>query len=715
MWRQSSGPRTAPGFASPILPGLFRPATRGRVGYTISTVEQLTRSGSSWAVGFVTFEAGAAYGLCVHDPLDLPLAWFAIFEEGPVRFQDLSEWCAATSGPPPQLGPMRPALTAEGFERGFDRIKEHIASGNTYQANYTFRLDGLFSGDPRQLFAHLVRSQRGQYSAFIRTGDLAICSASPELFFRRSGRHLTARPMKGTSPRGRTLAEDQSLRDRLHSSPKERAENVMIVDMMRNDIGRVAAVGSVSVPELFAVERYPTVWQMTSWVSAETDATLAELFAALHPSASVTGAPKVRTMEILAGLEAGPRGIYTGAIGYVSPAGEAQFNVAIRTALLDERHGRVSFGVGSGIVWDSSASAEYEECLLKGRRARPSRARFRFAGDLAMDARGGVLPARPAPSPAFGVGGVLPVRIRRAARERRTVAGSRRRHGAAARPPPWCRRWVPQGSNAHRCTLQPGRCGSGWRMRRSSRDDVFLYHKTTNRAIYDRARKGGADDVCLWNEDGEITESTIANIVIELDGRRVTPPVDCGLLAGTFRGELLERGDLSEQVVLRRRIAARGPHLADQFSSGLASSRTDRLNMSEFAAKLCGADPVVRPGGARRNRPDHGRRRPCAITGACRRPRSAGRGQDGTRQRADDGGADDRGPDPVLRDPGAAVQGSARGQRARDALHAARAGERAHRRGGQRARRAARRGAAAASRARRASRHRVSAEGPTSR
>jgi para-aminobenzoate synthetase/4-amino-4-deoxychorismate lyase len=522
----------------------------GRVGYIISTVEELTRTGSSWAVGFVTFEAGAAYGLCVHDPLDLPLAWFAIFEESPVRFQDLSEWCAGTGGPPPQLGPMRPTLTAEGFERGFDRIKEHIASGNTYQANYTFRLDGLFSGDPRQLFAHLVRSQRGQYSAFIRTGDLAICSASPELFFRRSGRHLTARPMKGTSPRGRTLAEDHSLRDRLRSSPKERAENVMIVDMMRNDIGRVAAVGSVSVPELFAVERYPTVWQMTSRVSAETDATLAELFAALHPSASVTGAPKVRTMEILAGLEPGPRGIYTGAIGYVSPAGEAQFNVAIRTALLDERRGRVSFGVGSGIVWDSSASAEYEECLLKGAvlgRAVPD---FELLETL-----------RWTPAEGFYLLGRHLRRLSESAEyfqfeyDERRVNDELSRSVAGATAPLRVRLLMsPLGAARVECTLLHAPNGPA-RFRLAdapvSRNDVFLYHKTTNRAIYDRARKGGADDVCLWNEDGEITESTIANIVVELDGCRVTPPVDCGLLAGTFRGELLERGDITERVVLR--------------------------------------------------------------------------------------------------------------------------------------------------------------------
>jgi para-aminobenzoate synthetase / 4-amino-4-deoxychorismate lyase len=527
------------------------------VSYTIATVEQLTRAGSAWAVGFVSYEAGAAYGLRVHRPRELPLAWFAIFDRHPQRFDHLSQWCPEHAAPSPILGPMRPTVTRDAFERAFNRIKEHIAAGDTYQANYTFRLEGQLSGESRELFARLVRSQRGRYAAFIRTGDLVICSASPELFFRREGRGLIARPMKGTARRGRTLAEDRTLRDRLRASPKERAENVMIVDMMRNDLGRIAAVGTVSVPELFTVERYPTLWQMTSDVAAETDASLDRVFAALHPSASVTGAPKVRTLEILADLEPEPRGIYTGAIGYVAPGGDAQFNVAIRTAVVDEAQGRVSFGVGSGIVWDSSAEAEYEECLLKGavlgrsipefqlletlrwstadgfyllerhlHRMRESAEYFEFVYDeprIRAELAGAVAGAT-GPSTALG-GASLRVRLR--------VSSS----GAAS------------------VECAPVQVSAGpVRLRLSaapvSPDDVFLYHKTTNRAVYDRARRNGADDVCLWNDRGEITESTIANIVVELSsGVRVTPPVDCGLLAGTFRAELLERGEIAECVV----------------------------------------------------------------------------------------------------------------------------------------------------------------------
>jgi para-aminobenzoate synthetase / 4-amino-4-deoxychorismate lyase len=522
-----------------------------RVGYTIKAVEKLTRRGESSAVGFLTYEAGAAFGFQVHASSDLPLAWFAVFDAEPLRLDNLSQWCRSDPGSlHGDLSRMTPTLTADEFEEAFNRIKACIAEGDTYQANYTFRLEGMFSGDPRQLFVDLAGSQDGRYSAFIRMGDLVICSASPELFFRRVGRELTARPMKGTARRGRTLAEDRLCRDRLRASPKECAENVMIVDMMRNDIGRVAAVGSVSVPELLTVERYPTVWQMTSCVTAQTDATLEAIIAALHPSASVTGAPKVRTMEILAELEPEPRGIYTGAIGYVAPGGDAQFNVAIRTALIDERQGRISYGVGSGIVWDSVPSAEYEECLLKGAVLGRVPAEFELLETL-----------RWSPGDGFFLLDRHLRRLRESAEyfgfecdERKATAELSQSVAAADGPRRVRLRLARSGAVLVECTPLhiPG---AAVRVKLAtapvSRDDVFLYHKTTNRAVYDQALDfaRAADDVILWNAAREVTESTIANVVVERDGARVTPPVASGLLAGTFRAELLDRGELSERIV----------------------------------------------------------------------------------------------------------------------------------------------------------------------
>ena len=517
-----------------------------RVGYTISDVEDLTSTGAS-AVGFLTYEAGGAFGLRVREARELPLAWFAIFETSPVRLDRLSKWAQRGSGPA-RLGALTPTMTADDFQAAFDRIKAHIADGDTYQANYTFRVDALFSGNVRQLFAEIVRSQGGQYSAFVQAGELAICSASPELFFRRVGQQLTTRPMKGTARRGRTLQEDAVQRDGLRASAKECAENVMIVDMMRNDLGRVARVGTISVPELLTVERYPTVWQMTSQVTAETDASLAQIVAALHPSASVTGAPKVRTMEILADLEREPRGVYTGAIGYVAPGGDAQFNVAIRTAVVDLRRQRLSFGIGSGIVWDSSAAGEYDECLLKAAVLSGVAPEFELLETMRW-------------SPAEGFY-LLERHLRRMAEsaeyfgfafDASRVADSLGRSVSGASGSLRVRlRVASTGAPAADCSplqLQTAPVRVKLAVSPVSRNDVFLYHKTTNRAVYEQARLADADDVLLWNGEGELTESTIANLVLELDGMMVTPPVACGLLAGTLRGELLDRGEIGERIV----------------------------------------------------------------------------------------------------------------------------------------------------------------------
>ena len=228
------------------------------------------------------------------------------------------------------------------------------------------RLNSEFSGGEWDFFLNLAQTQN-KYAAYIDTGRYVICSASPELFFKLDGNKIYSHPMKGTAKRGRTTLEDKEQAEWLHNSLKNRAENVMIVDMIRNDLGRIAEIGSVQVPELFTIEKYPTLFQMTSTVQAKTNASLDEIFSALFPCASITGAPKVSTMNIIAELETTPRKIYTGSIGYISPNRKAQFNVAIRTALIDRENKTAEYGVGGGIVWDSTSADEYSEALLKAR------------------------------------------------------------------------------------------------------------------------------------------------------------------------------------------------------------------------------------------------------------------------------------------------------------------------------------------------------------
>ena len=336
----------------------------------LSAVERAVGQGLH-AAGFVCYEA--AVGL---DPAfttrpagALPLVYFGLFEErtpmtapcADLGTYELDEW--------------RPSVSREEYEAAIERIRAYIAAGDTYQVNYTLRLHSRFRGDPLALYRDLGQVQESALCAYFDLGRHVLISASPELFFRLQDGRCTVRPMKGTRPRGRFAAEDQQRADDLQNSAKDRAENLMVTDMLRNDLGRISQVGSVAVPALWSVERYPTVWQLTSTVESQLKAgvSLPDIFAALFPCGSVTGAPKVRTMEIIAELERAPRGIYTGCMGYVSPGPEACFNVAIRTAHLDRESGQLEFGVGGGIVWESSAAGEYAECLIKAEvlRTRP--------------------------------------------------------------------------------------------------------------------------------------------------------------------------------------------------------------------------------------------------------------------------------------------------------------------------------------------------------
>lgn len=517
---------------------------------TIDAAERLARSTGCTAVGFVAYEAAAAFGLSVHEArAGIPLVWFGLFE--PAR----GRWVEDLVPHDYTIGPSSPSVNRETFLRAFRSIKRHLADGESYQVNYTFKLSASFGGDARGLFTDLAAAQGGRHAAFIDIGTHVVCSASPELFFERVGERVSARPMKGTAGRGLTVVEDRCARDALSRSSKQRAENVMIVDMVRNDLGRVADVGSVEVPELFTTERYPNVWQMTSLVTARCSTSLARLFSVMHPSASVTGAPKVRTMEILRKLETEPRGIYTGAIGRIDCNGAARFNVAIRTAVVDRTRGRVDFGVGSGIVWDSDVSDEYDECLLKGTVLGQRPSAFSLLETM-----------RWTPADGFFL---LDRHLRRLVRAaeyfgfpcseadvRAILADAL----AGAQGLQRVRLLVNQVGEVRveRAPLDAS-CGLLRVTLAQTPIDAsnpFLYHKTTNRLAYDGATRPGYDDAILWNEAGQVTEATRANVVVELAGRRCTPPVHSGLLAGVYREELLATGAIVERIVTQADLAA---------------------------------------------------------------------------------------------------------------------------------------------------------------
>ena len=347
--------------------GVLRADRPADVEPTLRAVEAAAAAGS-WAFGYVAYEAASAFdaGLAVHGPVDgLPLAWFGL-GDAPVPVAPVS----SSGGAGYRAGPWNLEWTRERHREAVEAVRAHIADGDTYQVNLTSRLVGPVSGDLPALYGDLATAQRGADNAYLDLGRFVVVGASPELFVERRGGELTMRPMKGTSRRGATRAEDRLFVERLRTSPKERAENVMIVDLLRNDLARVATTADVRVTRLCAVETYPTVHQLTSEIVARTrdGVGLVDVFRALFPSGSVTGAPKRRTMEIIRDLEPGPRGVYCGAVGVVAPpGGTTRFNVPIRTLLVDRQAGTGSYGAGGGITWASEADAEYDELLAKAR------------------------------------------------------------------------------------------------------------------------------------------------------------------------------------------------------------------------------------------------------------------------------------------------------------------------------------------------------------
>ncbi len=330
------------------------------------TLEQMVEAQQAGyhLTGYFAYEAGFHFEPRLRSIAPVPLApliCFGVFDEP--ETVSLSDSLAGGS-----LAEIEPAWSAKHYEQRFKQVIAYILAGDVYQVNLTFPLRGKWDGDPLAVYSLLRRHQKARYGAMIAFGEDTILSWSPELFFETNGRNIRVRPMKGTAPRGSDLVDDDQQARLLSLSEKDRAENLMIVDLLRNDLGRVAELGSVKVTDLFTIERYPTVLQMTSGVEAHLreDIGLREILPALFPCGSVTGAPKIRAMEIIQELEDRPRGIYCGSIGHVRPNGDARFNVAIRTAKLSPG-GNFVFNVGSGVVCDSEAQAEYRECLLKAR------------------------------------------------------------------------------------------------------------------------------------------------------------------------------------------------------------------------------------------------------------------------------------------------------------------------------------------------------------
>ncbi|HKS10220.1 MAG TPA: aminodeoxychorismate synthase component I, partial [Pyrinomonadaceae bacterium] len=497
----------------------------------LAFAEERARAGAYVAV-MIAYEAATAFdaALTTHEPGEFPLAWAGVFGNA-------HEPVAHTSGEFVSHG-WKAGIDQKEFESAVSRVRELIAAGDTYQVNYTFPLTSNLSGDAYAWYRELCVAQGAPYSVYLDLDRYKVLCLSPELFFSRSGDRVVTRPMKGTKTRGRWLEEDREHAEWLRRSRKDRAENVMIVDLLRNDLGKVSVPGTVQTTSLFDIERFETVWQMTSTVEStlRPDTSLVELMSALFPCGSITGAPKIRTMQIIRELERFPRGVYTGAIGILRPGGDCIFNVAIRTVVIDTQTSVATFGVGGGVTIDSTAAGEYEECLVKSRFLQTKPVEFElFESMLVEDGKIFLLERHierlKASASYFGFNfkeEALHEILAHIPVQKAKLKLTLRKDGRlTTETSP-----IINHSEPKRVSLATTPVDNS---------DRFLFHKTTNRNY--------SDDVIFWNERNEVTESCIANVVVKLDGQLFTPPVSCGLLPGTFRAELLEHGSIKERVI----------------------------------------------------------------------------------------------------------------------------------------------------------------------
>ncbi len=542
---------------------VLRADTCEEVPAVFEAMERLSKD--RYLAGYFSYELG----YCLEDRLrrdvlcGVPLVWLGVFDRALVFDHAENSFEGDTGGifsagpaekSPYSIRNLRLDISREDYVRKVDRIRRYIEAGDIYQANFTTKYRFDFEGCYLSFYRDLKQKQEVPYSAFIKAGESYVLSISPELFLRKTGRRVSTRPMKGTMGRGLTLRDDRRRAAALKDDIKNRAENLMIVDLERNDLGRISDTGSVRVEDLFTVEKYQTLFQMTSTVTAELKEGVGfmEIFRSLFPSGSVTGAPKIRAMEIIRELEASPRGVYTGAIGFVAPGGDAVFNIPIRTVAINGGEGEM--GVGSGIVYDSDPESEYGECRLKAEFLLREPLEFSLIETMLW---GGWLNrlelhlARLRESAEYFGFDYDEALARKALeeKERELESGKRyrvrlllSRDGActvSATP-------IPETPPMeHTAAVSDAKTSSG---------DVFLFHKTTNRGLYDSEHsKYGARgffDVIFTNERGEVTEGAISNVFIKKGGVFYTPPVECGLLNGVFRRDFISKHPECRQEVL---------------------------------------------------------------------------------------------------------------------------------------------------------------------
>ncbi|WP_175615777.1 aminodeoxychorismate synthase component I [Piscibacillus halophilus] len=508
----------------------------------LDRIEHYTKEGY-YAVGYLSYEVAQAFNpkMETHEEVRLPYLYFGIYKdylklyEVPTGDLQKMNWVSDT--------------TPKDYFKSIVHIHDAIQKGISYQVNYTIRLIAQYEQlNTRQLYEQLRQSQLANYTCHLQFNDFEIISVSPELFFAWDGYTIETKPMKGTIKRGNSSEEDKKLKDQLTHSEKDQAENVMIVDLLRNDLSRIAKKGTVNVPKLFDLEAYPTVYQMTSTVTAKTrdDVSLTSIFEAIFPCGSITGAPKISTMKLIKQLETSPREVYCGAIGMVTPERNAVFNVPIRTVLVDRRKQNAVYGVGGGITWDSTPEGEYEETVAKSNVLKQQGKDFELLETMKLS---------------NGKIDYLDEHLNRLKRsaeffkipfEQSKLDEIIRRLLIEHTGTSYVVRLLLNRSGVFSYQVLPYEeppysVDVALAKKPIDKDNMFYYHKTTHREMYEIFQEDNVFDVLLWNESGNITEFTKGNVVYKLNGQLFTPPVSDGLLAGTFRERLITDNQVAER------------------------------------------------------------------------------------------------------------------------------------------------------------------------
>jgi para-aminobenzoate synthetase/4-amino-4-deoxychorismate lyase len=562
------------------------------------------RSEGGHVAGYFSYELGYALepklGPLMPQVRRVPLFWFGVFDaaehlEGP----DASDFLSQCASGRAYAGPLSHEWDGAAYRERFETVQSLIRAGDIYQANLTFRSRFAFAGDPLALYGALRARSHASCGAFIDDGARQILSLSPELFFEisRDGR-IVSKPMKGTAARGSDLAADAKARAALLASDKDRAENLMIVDLIRNDLGRIAETGSVDVGKLFAVETYPTLHQLVSTVSArlKPGAKVEDIVRALFPCGSVTGAPKIRAMEVIRALEQSPRELYCGAIGHFAPDGAARFNVAIRTITLVD--GRGELGVGGGVVHDSTCDGEFEECLLKAayfeRERKPVELieTMRFAPGSGVARRALHMARLERSAAAFGIpfdvwetSGAL----ERAVSHVTTDLRVRIALSESGEPQVTTVVLQPEPERSWRFAVSAHRVVSSDRLAR---------HKTSWRELLDSeqahfAQTLGCDEVVFLNEHDEVVEGSRTNVFLRRGDVLITPPLSSGCLDGCLRRELLESGQAIEASISGSALDGEAPIFLGNSLRGLFPAARVRQDARGVHRSEPNAPPVA--------------------------------------------------------------------------------------------------------------------------